>query len=178
MIIGLVGRSRSGKDTVARLMPMFEIRRIAQPVKDSLKCLYGWDDRHTEGQYKEVIDPCVGKSPRQAMIETAERVKQESGQDFFIEMLLDNWDGKKNIVIPDVRFQNEINAIRRFGGLLVKVDRKLSSYFPWENHIDTLATDYILQNTNLQSLRLQVAELLELVNRVYERAGQSSRHDS
>ena len=177
MIIGLVGRSRSGKDTVARLMTMYEIRRIAQPVKDSLKCLYGWDDRHTEGTYKEAIDPFVGKSPRQAMIETAERVKHESGQDFFIQMLLDNWKGN-DIVIPDVRFQNEIDAIRRYGGLLVKVQRAESAKFPWEDHIDGLSTEYTLHNTNLQSLRLQVAELIESVNREFERDAQSSRRGS
>jgi hypothetical protein len=177
MIIGLVGRARSGKDTVARLIPSFEIRRIAQPVKDSLKCLYGWDDRHTEGPYKEHIDPHVGKSPRQAMIETAEKVKRESGQDFFIQMLLDNWNGK-NIVIPDVRFQNEIDAIRRYGGLLVKVNRELSAKFQWEDHIDELVTDYTLHNTSLPSLRSQVEDLLESVNREFERVEQSSRRGS
>ncbi len=162
MIIGLVGRARSGKDTVALMMTSFQIRRIAQPVKDSLKSLYGWDNRHTEGPFKEVIDPYVKKSPRQAMIETAERVKRESGQDFFIKMLLDSWDGK-NIVIPDVRFQNEIDAIRRYGGVLVKVVRDDCSAFVCENHIDTLVTDYTVQNTSLPSLHSQVADVLESV---------------
>jgi len=162
MIIGLVGRARSGKDTIALMMTSFQIRRIAQPVKDSLKSLYGWDNRHIEGPYKEVIDPYVNKSPRQAMIETAERVKRESGQDFFIKMLLDTWDGN-DLVIPDVRFQNEIDAIRRYGGVLVKVVREGCSAFVSEDHIDTLVTDYTVQNTSLPSLHSQVADVLESV---------------
>jgi hypothetical protein len=164
MIIGLVGRARSGKDTVAlfiaQMKSSFQIRRIAQPVKDSLRCLYGWDNRHIEGPYKEVIDPYVQKSPRQAMIETAERVKLESGQDFFIKMLLDTWDGK-NLVIPDVRFQNEIDAIRRYGGVLVKINRDGCSGFSSEDHIDALVTDYTVHNTSLPSLHSQVADVLE-----------------
>jgi hypothetical protein len=162
MIIGLVGRARSGKDTVALMMTSFQIRRIAQPVKDSLKSLYGWDNRHIEGPYKEVIDPYVNKSPRQAMIDTAERVKRESGQDFFIKMLLDTWDGK-DLVIPDVRFQNEIDAIRRYGGVLVKVVREGCSAFVSEDHIDDLVTDYTVHNTSLPSLPSQVADVLESV---------------
>ena len=167
MIIGLVGRARSGKDTAARLFPSsYKICKIAQPVKDSLKSLYGWDNRHIEGPYKEVIDPYVGKSPRQAMIDTAERVKRESGQDFFIKMLLDTWDGK-NIVIPDVRFQNEIDAIRRYGGVLVKVVREGCSQFVNEDHIDELVTDYTVHNTSLLNLHSQVADVLESVNLEY-----------
>jgi hypothetical protein len=162
MIIGLVGRARSGKDTIALMMTSFHISRIAQPVKDSLKSLYGWDNRHIEGPFKEVVDPYVSKSPRQAMIETAERVKRESGNDFFIKMLLDSWDGK-NIVIPDVRFQNEIDAIRRYGGVLVKVVREGCSAFVSEDHIDDLVTDYTVHNTSLLNLHSQVADVLESV---------------
>ena len=155
MIIGLVGRARSGKDTAALMMPSYHIRRIAQPVKDSLKSLYGWDNRHIEGPFKEVIDPYVNKSPRQAMIETAERVKRESGQD------------GNNLVIPDVRFQNEIDAIRRYGGVLVKVVRDDCSAFVCEDHIDQLVTDYTVHNTSLLNLHSQVADVLESVNLEY-----------
>lgn len=177
MIIGLVGRARSGKDTVAKMIPSYQIRRIAQPIKDSLKCLYGWDNRHIEGPYKEVIDPHVKKSPREAMIETAERVKRESGQDFFIKMLLDTWDGK-NLVIPDVRFQNEIDAIRKYGGILVKINREECSRFLCEDHIDALVTDYTVHNTSLPSLHSQVADILESVNRECGRDEQSSHRGS
>jgi hypothetical protein len=166
MIIGLAGRARSGKDTVAlcikTLAPCYEIRRLAQPVKDSLKALYSWDDRHTEGDLKEVFDPAVGKSPRQAMIQTAERVKQESGQDFFIKSLLNTWSGQ-DIVIPDVRFQIEIDHIRRNGGVIVKIERAESSHFSWEDNIDNFVTEYTLHNTSLQNLQKQVEVLVQSI---------------
>jgi hypothetical protein len=169
MIIGLVGRSRSGKDTVARHIinyaPWYQIKRIAQPVKDSLKALYSWDERHTEGELKEVVDPRVGKSPRQAMIETAERVKQESGQDFFIESLLNTCSGFT--VITDVRFQNEAYMIRKHGGILIKIEREESAKFPWEDNIDVMVTEYTLHNRSLQSLPKQVAGVLKSIHPEY-----------
>jgi hypothetical protein len=167
MIIGLAGRARSGKDTVAlcikELAPWYEVRRLAKPVKDSLKALYSWDDRHMEGDLKEVFDRAVGKSPRQAMIQTAERVKQESGQDFFIKTLLNTWSGQ-DIVIPDVRFQIEIDYIRRNGGVIVKIERAESSHFSWEDNIDNFVTEYTLHNTSLQNLQKQVEVLVQSIH--------------
>ena len=167
MIIGLAGRARSGKDTVAlcikALAPWYEVRRLAQPVKDSLKALYSWDDRHMEGDLKEVFDQAVGKSPRQAMIQTAERVKKESGQNYFIESLLNKWSGQ-DIVIPDVRFQNECDLIRRNGGVIVKIEREESSHFTWEDNIDMILTEYTLHNTSLQNLQKQVEVLVQSIH--------------
>lgn len=180
MIIGLVGRSRSGKDTVARHIinyaPWYQIKRIAQPVKDSLKALYSWDERHTEGELKEVVDPRVGKSPRQAMIETAERVKKESGQDFFIKSLLNTWNNKQYIVIPDVRFQNECDLIRKNGGVLIKIERTESSHFSWEDNIDMILTEYTLHNTSLQNLQKQAAGIFQSIHPEYGQDAELSRH--
>lgn len=167
MFVGLVGRSRSGKDTAAKyiktLAPWYKIRRIAQPVKDSLKCLYSWDDRHIEGEWKELVDPGVGKSPRQAMIETAERVKRESGSNFFIERLINTWDGN-DVVIPDVRFQNEMDEIRKNGGVLIKIERAESARFSWEDPIDMLTTEYTVHNTSLLNLQKQVEEIFRSIH--------------
>ena len=178
MIIGLVGRARSGKDTSAqiikKLAPWYEICKIAQPVKDSLKVLYSWDERHTEGDLKEVTVPIVGKSPRQAMIETAERVKKESGQDFFIQRLLNTCDDRF-IVITDVRFQNEVDAVRRNGGALIKIERDESSHFSWEDNIDVIATEYTLHNTSLQNLQKQVAVILKSVHPEYAQGAELYR---
>jgi hypothetical protein len=167
MIIGLVGRSRSGKDTAARhirkIAPWYELRRLAQPVKDCIKALYSWDERHTEGELKEVFDPVVGKSPRQAMIQIAERVKKESGPDFFIKSLLNSWGGGF-IVIPDVRFQNECDLIRKHGGVLIKIERKESTKFSWEDNIDMILTEYTLHNTSLQNLQKQVEVIVQSIH--------------
>lgn len=162
MIIGLLGRARSGKDTVANYIsqqyPTYEICRIAQPIKDSLQCLYGWSDKHIEGFLKEVTDPVINKSPRDAMIELGERVKSESGQDFFINMLLRKHKG--DIIIPDVRFQNEVDRIREAGGIVIKVERPGCSSLPNENGIDQIKPDLSIWNSrsieNLHGIIMQL----------------------
>jgi len=148
MIIGILGRSRSGKDTAAqyiqRYAPHYDICRIAEPIKESLKILYGWTDKHTEGFLKEVRDPVINKSPREAMIETGEKVRRESGADFFINMLLRKHTG--NVIIPDVRFQNEVDRIREAGGIIIKIERPGCSFLPNENFIDTIKSDLSIFN--------------------------------
>lgn len=168
MIIGLLGRARSGKDTVANCIgqyyyPSYEMCRIAQPIKDSLRALYGWSDKHIEGFLKEVTDPVINKSPRDAMIELGERVKSESGQDFFINMLLRKHKG--DIIIPDVRFQNEVDRIREAGGIIIKIERPGCSILPNENGIDQIKSDYSIWNSNtLESLHDQVHRIVIQLN--------------
>lgn len=163
MIIGLLGRARSGKDTVANYIgqcyPEYEICRIAQPIKDSLRVLYGWSDKHIEGFLKEVTDPVIHKSPREAMIELGERVKSESGQDFFINMLLRKHRG--DIIIPDVRFQNEVDRIRESGGIIIKIERPGCSSLPNENGIDQIRADISIWNSKtLEDLNTRLSRIV------------------
>jgi hypothetical protein len=167
MIIGLLGRARSGKDTVANcineLYSTYEICRIAQPIKDSLRALYGWSDKHIEGFLKEVTDPIINKSPRDAMIELGERVKSESGQDFFINMLLRKHKG--DIIIPDVRFQNEVDRIREAGGIIIKIERPNCSCLPNENGIDQIKTDLSIWNgRSIENLQEHVYGVITFLN--------------
>lgn len=66
----LVGRARSGKDTAAKFLIEAGIvsrsYAFAEPIKKCVNALFGWDERHADGELKEVeiearIDPrrCV-----------------------------------------------------------------------------------------------------------------------
>lgn len=159
MIIGILGRARSGKDTAASYIVKnfynYEIHRIAEPIKESLKALYGWTDKHTEGFLKEVTDPVTNKTPRDEMIYLGTRVRAESGSDFFINMLLRKYKG--DIVIPDVRFQNEVDRIREAGGIIIKIERPSCSTFPNENGIDQIKADSCIFNgKSLEYFHMQV----------------------
>lgn len=45
------------------------------------------------------------------------------GDDFWIEQALKKANGNPNVVIPDVRYENEAEAIRAMGGILIRIDR-------------------------------------------------------
>jgi hypothetical protein len=159
-IIGLVGRARSGKDTVANFFrATHSVRRFAQPMKDAVKALYGWSDVAIETNLKDCIDPYWGITPRTGMIHMAESTKQFVSRDFFIKRLFGAWRGEP-IVIADVRYENEVRAIHERGGITIKIKRASVPKHEIEDQIDSLQTTYEVGNDGtLHELRVEIERL-------------------
>lgn len=156
-IIGLAGRARSGKDTVATLFGgTHRIVRFAQPIKEAVKALYGWSDIAVETEIKDFVDPHWGVSPRSAMQHVAQTTRLFVANDFFVRRLFDSWEGDA-IVIPDVRYKHEVDAIHARGGITIKITREGIKKHDIEFTVDELETTYqILNNGSLDDLRRQV----------------------
>jgi hypothetical protein len=158
MIIGLVGRARVGKDTAASfLTDKYTIRRLAQPVKDACKVLYGWSDVHIEGPDKEHIDRQWGISPRMAMLHLTHTMRQCNGSDFFTRRFFNQWDGQEPVVVPDVRYAHDVEEIHRRGGITIKIKRNGGPDYDVEFPIDSISTMYEVENNgSIEDLRLKV----------------------
>lgn len=132
-VIGITGRKRHGKDTVARelLLKGFTIVRFAEPLKNMLRAFYathnvpaGIVERKIEGDLKE--QPCdllAGKSPRYAM----QTLGTEWGRnlidpDFWINSFKTRVVGNEKVAVPDVRFANECAAVHDVGGHVWRID--------------------------------------------------------
>ena len=164
MIIGLVGRARSGKDTAARaLVPEYTIKRLAQPVKDACKALYGWTDYALESDAKELRNEFWGVSPRQTMVNLTQRIKEFMGDDFFTRRFFAEWDGKTPIVIPDVRYAPDVAEIHRRGGVTIKITRAGVPLHEFENEITMLETTWTIENNGTEDdLHRKIKEVLKL----------------
>jgi hypothetical protein len=156
-IIGLAGRARSGKDTVATLFgKTHRTVRFAQPIKEAVKALYGWSDIAVETEIKDFVDPHWGVSPRSAMQHVAQTTRLFVANDFFVRRLFDSWEGDA-IVIPDVRYKHEVDAIHARGGITIKITREGLHKHDIEFTVDELETTHqILNNGTLDDLRRQV----------------------
>lgn len=161
MIIGLVGRSRVGKDTVASFFEgTHKVRRLAQPVKDACKVLYGWSDVEVESAVKEQVDPRWGVTPRFAMVHLTQSMRQCMGANFFTKSFFDSWDGSP-IVIPDVRFIEDIQEIHKRGGVTIKITRKGVPDHLFECPIDSAQTMFEVENNGtLDELRTKIFNCL------------------
>lgn len=162
MIIGLVGRSRVGKDTVADLLRQqgFQVKRLAAPVKEACKCIYDWDDDLVESELKEVRDLKWDVTPRMAMVHMTQSVRQFMGSDFFTRRFFDSWDGKP-VVIPDVRFEHDVHEIHRRGGFTIKVTRDAAPNHVFEIGVDSLVTTFTVENNGtLESLQNKISEII------------------
>lgn len=172
-LIGIAGRARSGKDTVAN----FIIAAIggyrysfADPIRAMLVPLgVDMSDPYWQARKEDVI-PALGVSPRR-MMQTlgTEWGRNLINPDLWIIMahqrLLQNGPG---MVIPDVRFENEAAWIRKHGGRIIHVIRpeaKAVEAHASEDGIEMLDADAQLFNSGtLEELQLSVRELL----RVYD----------
>lgn len=141
MIIGFVGFIGSGKDTAADYLVNFHgFRRdsFANSLKDAVSYVFGWDRTLMEGrtkesrEWREQVDEWWANRLNIAHL-TPRWVMQYWGTDVLRNHFHDDiWIAtvenrirktKDNIVISDVRFPNEISAIHRAGGIVVRIKR-------------------------------------------------------
>lgn len=94
--------------------------------------LYAWDGMREPEFYetpagepfRDIKLPTVGKTPVEIWIDMGTpAVREKVYINTWIDYLLKSDHGLDVLVIPDVRFQNEVDAIRQLGGTLVKVVR-------------------------------------------------------
>lgn len=129
-IIGVAGPAGCGKSTFADILIEkhgFVRIKMAGPLKAMLRAI-GLGDREIEGDLKEQPCPMLcGQTPRYAM----ETLGTEWGRDLIgPDFWTTAWasaarkaiaDGVEGVVADDIRFTNEVEAVRRFGGSVIRL---------------------------------------------------------
>jgi hypothetical protein len=141
MIIGIAGFQGSGKDTIADyLCNIYGFKRdsFAATLKDAVSAIFGWDRELLEGRtkesraWRETVDQwwadrlnMPNLTPRLVLQKWGTEVARKSWHDDTWIASLENKLSKahNDIVITDVRFPNEIKAIKNAGGLVIRVKR-------------------------------------------------------
>lgn len=132
MLIGLSGYARSGKDTVAELLclnygykrvsfadPMRQALYVLSPKLDNIVRLseyvddYGWDVAKQNQEVRRLLQ-----------VFGTEVGRKMFGLDFWIDIALKDLSGDTQVVISDVRFPNEADAIAKLGGSVWRINRK------------------------------------------------------
>jgi dephospho-CoA kinase len=168
-VIGISGRARSGKDTVASFMVPFggyqygfadPIRQMLLPLGIDMRSDY-WQSR------KEEVIAALGVSPRR-MMQTlgTEWGRQLINKDLWLilaqQELLRLGPG---MVVSDVRFENEAEWVRRMGGRIIHLDRPQAKSV--ESHASEAGVkrepgDIVIHNTgSLAELQQKVTELFQ-----------------
>jgi hypothetical protein len=137
--IGLIGRAGSGKSTVANILEReyrFRRLRFGGPIKDMIRTLLiksGVDSLRVtemlEGKLKEVAcDELAGKTPRFAMQTLGtEWGREYLSLNFWVDITMhaakEYLEVNIPVIIDDVRFPEEVSAIKEEGGVIVRVMR-------------------------------------------------------
>ena len=174
-IIGLTGPAGAGKSAVAKILMNtygYRLAPMAGPLKQML-IAGGLSHDDVYGEHKErPSDILGGQTPRHAM----QTLGTEWGRDLihpdiWVNMWTDAYQRivrtgslvpKQPVVADDVRFENEVKAIRDLGGVIVEVKRPYYGYSTAHRSEGGVGkTDrYISNNLGLDLLQAQVGYLL------------------
>jgi hypothetical protein len=162
-VIGLGHYSRTGKDSFANFLvqyadlyagnPSVKKKSLAWKLKQICHDLYGWAgvrepefyDTEEGALYRDQILPALNLTPVGLWVDFGTKAVREHVYDrTWLDYLLKPDHGCDILVVPDVRFPNEVAAIHDAGGICIKVirpgygprdtvaDRALMGYADWD----------------------------------------------
>ena len=171
MIIGISGKAGSGKDTAAKMLEVLyanpnisyedfsnrkyknfadiQIVHFADILKETVQVLFGigeWETNTQEG--KKTTIEWIGKTVRELLQGVGQGLRDAIDPNLWIKVLFANTENWSNYIIADVRYPNEIKAIKERNGILLRIDRKgagagnhsseiaLDDYKEWDVHIE------------------------------------------
>ena len=192
MVIGISGKARSGKDTFAEMLatelnkgcyPPYVMMAFANELK--LRCQAAFDLTWEQlwGDDKEVPDERYVRIPRTTSTGTGEtavvywtarEIMQNYGafyrtidNEFWVKNLFKVMEDKEytNVIITDVRYNNEANYIINNGGYVIRVERENKDTVHNETHPSEIELDNykrfdftVINNWTLDHLKLAASE--------------------
>ena len=180
MLIGLNGNMQVGKDTVCQVMQSYlhdTVRMaFADKLKDSLCALLDIDREALEDMKcdptSEIILRKKGFPKRSMTVRQAmQRYGTEAhrnifGDNFWVEALLPMYSDARLCykdrlyVITDARFENELQRIKNFGGITVRIERP--GFLPSDAH----ASEVVPNSRLIDYTLINDGSLLELSDKV------------
>ena len=156
LLIGLHGRARSGKDTIADYLVKihgFEKVSFAAPIREMACKIFNCSLKQLEC-IKEVVDPCLGVSPRDVMQTLGTEWGRNINPDLWVITALRHIRSAMSdgisVVVSDVHFDNEAHMIRDNGGeiwTVIRPEVKHIRKHPSERGIAYQEGDRVICNT-------------------------------
>lgn len=155
MIIGISGYAGVGKDTVAGIIRdldnSFEIKKFSGALKEVASILTGVPSSNFENQwFKNQYLHGWDMTARELLQRLGtDAIRDGLHKDAWVNALMNNYHQDDNWIITDMRFKNEYDAIKRFGGIVVRLHRdeiKPINAHCSETELDGEQFDYTLVN--------------------------------
>ena len=150
MIIGICGHKGSGKDYLANILKEytgFKVVHFADPIKDIISDLFKISKDELNELKNSEDTKILGTNMRSILQVFGTNIMQKiCGKRIWVDLVLK----EDNLIIADVRFQHEVDAILEKGGFIIKLDSPCLDSHISESGIDKipdLCFKYIFDNT-------------------------------
>ena len=128
VVLAFAGRKGSGKDTACDFLVKqygFEKQSFADPLKEACAVVFDLTSDQLFGKSKDEVDRRYGRTPRHLMqLLGTDWIRDQISDSFWIDKLMRKCAMcSKSVVINDVRFPNEVEAVHRLGGHVIGILR-------------------------------------------------------
>lgn len=173
-LIAFCGKIGSGKSTAAtHLVDEYGYAGLsfAKPLKAACRSLFGFTAPQVFGtqKEKETIDAFWGFSPRTALQQVGSALRNFNSE-LFVQtaerQIIENSDAM--YVISDLRYQNEVDMIKRRGGIIISIQRDCAQQQTHESENQQLygINQHIENNCSLADLKSALDTLLKATNNI------------
>lgn len=119
--IGIAGQARSGKTTSTNyLLSKLDNTWVTDAFANPIKVMLGQLGVNCADEYKNTVHPVIGLTPR-ALMQTlgTEWGRNAVDNDLWVKLLHHRNLNSENLVISDIRAENEADYVRERGGLMI-----------------------------------------------------------
>lgn len=138
--------------------------------KTYLPSKWSWIERHYSADGVDVVELEHRMTVREFLQKLGtEAMRENLHENVWVNALFADYGKRDNWIVSDVRFPNEAQAVKNFGGVLIRIERnlpdipykRLEQLHPSETSLDEWEFDYrIFNNGTLEDLRKVVESLL------------------
>ena len=129
VVLAFAGRKGSGKDTACDFFVKqygFEKQSFADPLKESCLQVFDLTPNQLWGTDKDKMDERYDRTPRHLMqLFGTDWIRDQISESFWVDKLIKRCtSSSKSVVISDVRFANEVDAVHDLGGHVIGIHRE------------------------------------------------------
>ncbi len=181
LIIGVSGKKRSGKDTLAKFIRSafpgdLLVVHFADPLKEVVANRLGISIARLELAKSGKDSSLAAEAVRRLLQETGDVYRKQFGRDVWVRLLERKWAalGYPNIIVPDVRMPWEAEWVLSQGGVLIRRERPDRPTSPTDSHPTETALDgwdrwdWVVRTSSLEELE-RIAK--SIARALAERAG-------
>ena len=182
MLIGLTGKKFSGKTTIAKFLTEnydFKEYAFADSLKKACINIFGLTEEQVYGKNKEtlrIIDEYWNTTPRVIMQTLGTLIRNlNDSPETNLNNLKDIWikqvhrkiiesknKNHKNIVVSDIRYNDEALMIKKLGGIIIKIDKQDDKHESENQELKLGEVDIIISNDGT------IDNLLEKIKQVID----------